>query len=139
MVYEQRYKFIRDERSLSMNSFINDSGQLPLNIIYAFDDVSEKVSILNKLITDCIDSHAPIRKVKLTRPPAPWMKDLRISHLQQKRNQLRKNCTEGNLQELKIVRNGLKHSCTLIGEKKSGDNQVGKNSSRGKFSHLRIF
>ena len=34
--------------------------------------------MINKLVTDCIADHAPIRKVKFTRPPAPWMKDLEL-------------------------------------------------------------
>jgi len=34
------------------------SYQLPLNVIYAFDDVSDKIGALNKFITDCIDRYA---------------------------------------------------------------------------------
>ena len=30
---------------------------------------------LNKLFTGCLESHAPTRRVKLTHPIAPWMKD----------------------------------------------------------------
>ena len=45
--FEPRYKFIRDERTFIMNDFINDFRTLPLNVIYALDDVSEKVSIVN--------------------------------------------------------------------------------------------
>ena len=31
--------------------------------------------MLNKLITDNTADHAPIKKVKFTRLPAPWMKN----------------------------------------------------------------
>ena len=112
MTYEPRYKFIRDERKLNMNEFINDFRYLPLNVVYAFDSVSDKVNVLNQLITDCIDNHAPIRRVKLTRPPAPWMKDLRIGFLQTNRNRLRRkvkrNHNEMDYQELKATKNQLK-------------------------------
>ena len=111
-VYEPRYRYIRDERTLNMNNFINDFLQLPLNLVYVFDSVTDKVSVLNQLITDCIDHHAPLRRVKITRPPAPWMKDLHISNLQRKRNQMRKNYranrNQTNHLELKNVRNELK-------------------------------
>ena len=46
--------------------------------------------MLNKLILlhlinyiiDCIDRHAPLKRTKFTRPPAPWMKQLDIIELQ---------------------------------------------------------
>ncbi len=111
--FEPRYKFIRDERTFVMNNFINDFRNLPLNVIYALDDVSEKVSIFNDLVTSCIDRHAPSRRVKITRPSSPWMKDLQISDLQRKRNILRQRHANNRddqdiLRELQKVRNELK-------------------------------
>ena len=43
----------------------------------------------NKLILDCIDCHAPLKKAKFTRPPAPWMKQLDIIQLQKQRDKYR--------------------------------------------------
>ena len=111
--FEPRYKYIRDERSLVMNDFINDFQYLPFNIVYSVDDVSDKVSMLNELITSCIDRHAPVRRVKITRPSSPWMKDLQISALQRKRNHLRQSLkmnrnNDDDSKELKKVRNKLK-------------------------------
>ena len=45
--------------------------------------------MLNKLIFDCIDCHAPLKRTKFTRPPAPWMKQLDITELQKQRNKYR--------------------------------------------------
>ena len=81
--YEPRYKFIRNEKTLNMNKYICDFQQLPLSVIYSFDDPEDQVSMLNKLITDCINTHAPLKRVKLTRPIAPWMNDVKITNLQQ--------------------------------------------------------
>ena len=111
--FEPRYKYIRDERSLIMKDFISDFQYLPLNIVYSVADVSDKVSILNEIVTSCIDRHAPIRRVKITRPSTPWMKDLQISALQRQRNHLRQNLKNdrddvNTLKELKKVRNQLK-------------------------------
>jgi len=38
---------------------------------------------------ESINKHAPLRRVKIIRPPAPWMKDLNITHLQHERDSLR--------------------------------------------------
>ena len=66
-----------------MNSCTSDFQQLPLlNLVYSFDGPEDQVSIINKLVVDCIDTHAPIRKVKLSRPIAPWMNDPKIAYLQ---------------------------------------------------------
>ena len=34
-----------------------------------------------ELVVDCINTHAPLRKVKLTRPVVPWMNDTKIVNL----------------------------------------------------------
>ena len=41
------------------------------------------MEILQTLIQECLERHAPLRRIKLTRPPAPWMNDLNIRSLQQ--------------------------------------------------------
>ena len=56
--------------------------------------------MLNKLVTDCIADHAPIKKVKFTCPPAPWMKDQELvtvkKHLEHLRSLKNANGTDGN-------------------------------------------
>jgi len=69
--FEPRYKFIRDDKNLDMNSYINDISSLPLNTVYAFDDPEDQIDILNHLILQCIENHAPLKRVKLTHPVAP--------------------------------------------------------------------
>ncbi|XP_066928359.1 uncharacterized protein [Clytia hemisphaerica] len=94
--------------------------ELPLNIVYAFDNTSDKVNALNKLITECIDRHAPVRKIKLTCPSSPWMKDLDVRDLQRQKNELRVNSKNNRnneqLDQLRNVRNNLKS--TIRGAKK---------------------
>ena len=105
---------IRNEQRLNIGNYITDFQSLPLSTVYAFDNASDKISVLNSLITDCIDRHAPLRKVKITRPPAPWMKDLDISKLQWTRNaarvKYRNDPSYRHHEELKTVRNELKKS-----------------------------
>ena len=86
--FQPRYKFIRDEKSFNLENYINDFRQLPLSTVYSFEDPDDQVETLNKLITDCLSRHAPIKRLKFTRPAVPWMKTLDIINLQKKRNEL---------------------------------------------------
>ena len=65
--YQPRYKFISNEKTLDINSYTSDFQQLPLNLVYSFDDLEDQVSTFNKLIADCVNTHTLLRKVKLTR------------------------------------------------------------------------
>ena len=69
------YKFIHNEKTLDMNSYPSNFQQLPLNLVYSYHDSEDQVSIFNKFVVDCVNIHAPLKKVKLTRPVAPWMND----------------------------------------------------------------
>ena len=69
--YEQRYKYIRSEKDIDINSYVSDFRELPLNLVYAFDEPKDQVTILNKLVLDCIEEHAPIKRVRLTRLVTP--------------------------------------------------------------------
>ena len=82
--YAPRHKFLRNERGFCEADFIEDFSFLPFEIIYAFDDPDDQVNILNDLISDCLDRHAPLKRTKLMRPPAPWMNDTDIRSLQEK-------------------------------------------------------
>ena len=70
------------------------------------------VQLLNSLVKECIDRHAPLKRVKVTRPPAPWLADPEIRDLQLKRNALRKKAHETREPEvwsaLRLLRNSLK-------------------------------
>ena len=80
--YELRYTFIRNDESLVMEYYAADFQQLLLNLVYSFVDPDDQVAMLRKLITDCINIHAPLKRVKLTRPLAPWMHDPKFVKLQ---------------------------------------------------------
>ena len=75
--FEPRYKFIRDTKSLDEQLFIDDFSKLPLYVTSFSDDLDEQLDSLNLLFTECLERHAPLRKVKVTRPPAPWMETYR--------------------------------------------------------------
>ena len=77
-------------KTFDADAFIKDCSVLPFNIINCFDDPDDQISCMNKLFRECIEQHAPLRKIKVTRPPAPWLNNDEIRHLQNCRNKLRK-------------------------------------------------
>ena len=76
------------------------------------DAVDDKVDLFNKLFTDCLEQHVPLSKKKVTRPSAPWLKDLEICNLKQTRNEFHYNAhqtqSEDDWRKYRDVRNKLK-------------------------------
>ena len=115
--FEPRYKLIRNQKNLNINNYINDFSQLPLNLVYSFDDPNEQIEIFNDIVTSCMDSHAPVTRTKFTRPPAPWMKDQEIVETRDRLKHFRRNRNlDRDTTNYKTVRNKYKK---LIRKKKS--------------------
>ncbi|XP_057305393.1 uncharacterized protein LOC130642322 [Hydractinia symbiolongicarpus] len=92
--FEPRYKIIRDMRNFDLSAYVADTANIPFNVVYA---------------TDCT---APLKRIKVTRPPAPWMKDLKITNLQQtcheKRTLAQQTQLNADWNEFRNARNALK-------------------------------
>ena len=88
--FEPRYKNVRNEKNFNINEYINDFSKIPFSVVYSFDDPNDQLDTFNKLVTECINKHAPIQRTKFTRPPAPWMKDPDITSSKDTLQQLRK-------------------------------------------------
>ena len=95
----------------SFTIFFHLEAFSPLAVIYYSDDPDEQLETLNTLISECLERH-PLRKVRVTRPPAPWMKDPLIEELQKKRDSARftahQTSTDAARHEFHSVRNKLK-------------------------------
>ena len=65
-----------------MENYVTDFQQLPLNLVYSSDEPDDQVSVMNKLITDYLNIHALLKRVKLTRPIAPWKHHPKIIEFQ---------------------------------------------------------
>ena len=76
-------------KNYSPQKYIDDFKQLPFSIVNSFNNPDDQPDILNKIILECIECQAPLKRTKFTRPLAPWMKDLDIVALQNQRNKLR--------------------------------------------------
>ena len=99
-------------KTFDEQEFISDLYTLPLNIVYSSDDPEEQLEYFNSMFKECLERHAPLRRVRVTRPPAPWMDDSQIQSLQQLRNKFRKEAHKTGSQEswelFRGVRNKLK-------------------------------
>ena len=64
------------------------------------------------MFKECLERHGPLRRVRVTRPPAPWKEGSQIRSLQQLRNKFRKEAHQNGSQEswelFRDVRNKLK-------------------------------
>ena len=88
-LFQTRYRYIRNMKNFNTKEHYTDFSNLPFSTVYSFDNPDDQLAVLTKLILDCIDRHAPLKRVKFTRPPAPWMKQLDIIELQKQRDKYR--------------------------------------------------
>lgn len=89
-----RYKLICREYHFNKQVFIRDFGEFPLSLIHSTDDPNMQVELLNSLIRECLDRHAPLKCTKVTRPSAPWRKNLNIPCLQESCRSVRERAHE---------------------------------------------
>ena len=85
----------------------------PFAASFGVSDPDEKLEILSSLIKECIDRHVPLKLTKVTRPPAPWLKDPAIAELKEQRDRLRSAARASNnnketWEKFRAARNRLK-------------------------------
>ena len=55
---EPRYKIIRDMKNFRQQDFIDLFAPLPLELVYAFNDPNDMISVFNELISNHISEYA---------------------------------------------------------------------------------
>ena len=84
-------------------------------MVYGITDPEDKLHFLNQLIKQCIDRHASLKRRKITRPPAPWLKDPVITVLKVERDILQKSArTKKDDQTWQLFRNARNRLKTSI-------------------------
>ena len=103
---------IRNEKNFRLNEYLRDVQVLPFTAVYAVDCPSEKLDIFNELFLSCLNEHAPLIRQKITRPPAPWLKNLGIKEMLIEKNLLRLNAqrtgSEEDKRKYRMCRNDVK-------------------------------
>ena len=62
-------------KNFQQQDFIDSLATLPLELVYAFNDPNDMISVFNELISDHINEQASLKSIRVTRPTAPWMND----------------------------------------------------------------
>ena len=76
-------------KNFKEESFVEDFSTPPMSIISYSDDPDEQLETLDTLILECIERHAPLKRIRVTGPPVPWMKCPNIRDLQKERDTTR--------------------------------------------------
>ena len=87
--FEPRCKIIRDMKNLRQQDFIDSFAALLLELVYAFNDPIDMISVCNELISRHIKGHTPLKTIRVTCRTAPWMNVIDIVDIQHKCHQLR--------------------------------------------------
>lgn len=67
------FRTYRDYSGFVLNNFLFDLNSVYWDLIYSLKDVNEMVSFLNTNLIKIFDIHAPIKKSRFTKAPAPWI------------------------------------------------------------------
>ena len=51
-------------------------ASLPFIAIFTLNDPEDQLRILNDLIIKYLEEHAPMKRIRVTQQPSPWMSDL---------------------------------------------------------------
>ncbi|KAG5869787.1 hypothetical protein JTB14_004864 [Gonioctena quinquepunctata] len=69
---ETRYITFRDYKHFQLSLFLADLGEVSWNTIYTLQNVDEQVEYFNRELINLLDAHAPLRKIKVSKPYSPW-------------------------------------------------------------------
>ena len=69
------YRMYRNLSNCNDPDFHNALRSIPFNQIYFLHDINDKVGFLNKNLLYLFDLFAPLRRVKIAKPPPPWLTD----------------------------------------------------------------
>ena len=112
--FEPRLKLIRNEKNFDINEFLNDVQTLPFATVYALENPSDKLDIFNELLLTCLNNHAPLVCQRITRPPAPWLKNFNIKEKLAEKELLRttaqKSGDDSDKSKYRKCRNEVKRS-----------------------------
>lgn len=70
-----KFLYMRCFNRINLTDLQSDASALDCDFLRASSSIDEKVRCFGEVVHHLFDNHAPIRKVKLKRPPAPWISE----------------------------------------------------------------
>lgn len=101
-------RYLRNFSKLRHDELLHDAALIDWSDVYGMSTIDLKVETLNKNILGLFDKHAPIHKVIIKRPPAPWITpDVRLAMNKRDRafSRFKKNRSDDNWGLFKQARN----------------------------------
>lgn len=106
--HKQKYITFRDFKNLDMAALHNDLLTFPWDSIFYMNDIDKKVDYLTTHLNEIFDIHCPLRTVRVSKPPAPWLTaNLKIIFAEKKKALLKYKANRSleNWNYFKIMRN----------------------------------
>ena len=92
----------RSFKTFDESRFLTDLSLVPLEIIQAFDNINDIVSVWNTLFLEILNKHAPIKRHRVKKQYQPYWLTSEILDCMKKRDKYKLN---GNIETYKIIRN----------------------------------
>lgn len=70
-------------------TFIDDIKQFTISPVYSLHDSDDQLDVCNDLFLDCVERHAPLKRIKVSRPTTPWIKHVKSAQMQKQFIELR--------------------------------------------------
>lgn len=103
---------IRNFKNYNIQNIKADIDNFDFSTIYNSTDLDDKVKILTNFLEYLMNKHFPLKEVRVTKPPTPWLTN-DIENLSKKRNKLhrihRKNDNDDTGKAYKKIRNKVKN------------------------------
>jgi len=66
---------LRNFRKINCAALIADAKLIPWHNIYKCNDIDSKVQLFNDYVLELLDTHAPVKTIKIKKEQPPWMTD----------------------------------------------------------------
>ena len=63
----------RSFKMFSQQKFLDDLKTTPWHVMDLFEDLDDKIDTFNKLFGEVLDTHAPLKTVRVKKNPTPWI------------------------------------------------------------------
>ncbi|XP_063897719.1 uncharacterized protein LOC135118779 [Helicoverpa armigera] len=93
---------------MNVDQLLNDAAEIDWTPLIEADSVNDKLEIFNNRVNVLYDLHAPVKRVRVKRPPAPWMTELIKIAMRRRDRAFRKfkrDRTDENWAQFKTARN----------------------------------
>lgn len=67
------FRTYRDFSNFEHEVFLNDLQSVNWDFIYSLEDVDQMIEFWNNNLTLLYDMHAPLKRARIKKPPAPWL------------------------------------------------------------------